>query len=110
MGVEKWLKIGTEKTPGTKLISVSGDCDKPGIYEIEWGMKLKDFLTLIGAQDPNFILFNGYSGECLSPDDFDREISGENLLAEQIKFNQEHLVQYNFLHVNQQRVVQKKED
>ncbi len=95
MGVEKWLGIGTEKTPGTKLISVSGDCDKPGIYEIEWGMKLKDFLTLIGAQDPNFILFNGYSGECLSPDDFDREISGENLLAEQIKFNQEDPIEYS---------------
>ncbi|NOQ91734.1 MAG: NADP oxidoreductase, partial [Flavobacteriaceae bacterium] len=58
MGVENWLKIGTEKTPGTKLLSVSGDCDKPGIYEIEWGMKLKDLLSTIGAHDPNFILFN----------------------------------------------------
>ncbi len=95
MGVENWLKIGTEKTPGTKLLSVSGDCDKPGIYEIEWGMKLKDFLTLIGAQDPHFILFNGYSGECLSPDDFEREISGENLLAEQIKFNQKDPIEYS---------------
>ncbi|MCD6545020.1 MAG: NAD(P)H-dependent oxidoreductase subunit E [Flavobacteriaceae bacterium] len=95
MGVEKWLKIGTEKTPGTKLISVSGDCDKPGMYEIEWGMKLKDFLSLIGAQDPNFILFNGYSGECLSSDDFEREISGENLLAEQIKFNPDDPIEYS---------------
>ena len=94
MGVENWLKIGTEKTPGTKLISVSGDCDKPGIYEIEWGMKLKEFLNLIGAQDPNFILFNGYSGECLSPDDFEREISGENLLAKQIQFNPDDPIEY----------------
>lgn len=95
MGVENWLKIGTDKTPGTKLISVSGDCDKPGIYEIEWGMKLKDFLSLIKAKDPHFILFNGYSGECLSPHDFDREISGENLLAEQIKFNQKDPIEYS---------------
>lgn len=95
MGVEKWLKIGTEITPGTKLISVSGDCDKPGIYEIEWGMKLKDFLSLIGAQNPNFILFNGYSGECLSKDDFEREISGENLLAEQIRFNPDDPIEYS---------------
>ena len=95
MGVENWLKIGTKKTPGTKLISVSGDCKKPGIYEIEWGMKLKDFLRLVGAQDPNFILFNGYSGECLSPDDFEREISGENLLAKQMKFNPDDPIEYS---------------
>jgi len=87
IGVENWLKLGTEKTPGTKLISVSGDCEKPGIYEIEWGMKMNDFLKLIEAQNPNFVLFNGFSGECLSPVDFNREISGENLLAQHIKFN-----------------------
>lgn len=86
-GVAHWLKLGTEKTPGTKLISVSGDCNKPGIYEIEWGIKMKKFLQLIEAQDPNFVLFNGFSGECLSPVDFNREISGENLLAEHIKLN-----------------------
>ncbi len=95
MGVENWLKIGTEKTPGTKLLSVSGDCDKPGIYEIEWGTKLKDLLSTIGAHNPNFILFNGYSGECLSSDDFHREISGENLLAQQIKFNPKDPIEYS---------------
>ena len=94
IGVENWLKLGTEKTPGTKLISVSGDCKKPGIYEIEWGMNMKDFLKLIEAQDPNFVLFNGFSGECLSPVDFNREISGENLLAEHIKFNIKDPIEY----------------
>jgi len=94
IGVENWLKLGTEKTPGTKLISVSGDCKKPGIYEIEWGMNMKDFLNLIEAQDPNFVLFNGFSGECLSPIDFNREISGENLLAEHIKFNIKDPIEY----------------
>ncbi len=87
MGLEKWLDLGTEKTPGTKIISVSGDCKKPGIYEIEWGMKVRDFLNLTEAEDPYLILFNGYSGECLSPFDFDREISGENLLSESFAFN-----------------------
>ena len=95
MGVENWLKIGTKITPGTKLLSASGDCENPGIYEIEWGMKLNEFLTLIGAKDPHFILFNGYSGECLSSHDFNREISGENLLAEQIKFNQKDPMEYS---------------
>ena len=48
---------------------------------------MQDFLKLIEAQDPHFVLFNGFSGECLSSEDFDREISGENLMAEHIAFN-----------------------
>ncbi len=86
MGVDRYLEIGTPATPGTKLISVSGDCGKPGIYEIEWGMKLRDLLELMEAKNPYLILFNGYAGECLSKADFDREISGENLLGEHIQF------------------------
>ena len=95
MGLDKYLSIGTESTPGTKLFSVSGDCDKPGIYEIEWGMKLRDFLDLIEAKDPHFILFNGFAGECLSEIDFDREISGENLLAEHIQFEYKDPIEYS---------------
>jgi len=95
MGLEKYLKIGTKATPGTKLLSVSGDCKKPGVYEIEWGMKLKDFLNLIGAKDPKLVLFNGFAGECLSSADFDREISGENLLAEHIQFKFKDPIEYS---------------
>ena len=95
MGLEKYLKIGTNATPGTKLLSVSGDCKKPGVYEIEWGMKLKDFLNLIEAKDPHIVLFNGFAGECLSEVDFDREISGENLLAEHIQFTFKDPIEYS---------------
>ncbi|MGB5436702.1 MAG: NAD(P)H-dependent oxidoreductase subunit E [Maribacter sp.] len=95
MGLEKYLKIGTNATPGTKLLSVSGDCEKPGVYEIEWGMKLKEFLDLIGAKDPHYILFNGFAGEFLSSVDFQREISGENLLAEHIQFSFKDPIEYS---------------
>jgi [NiFe] hydrogenase diaphorase moiety large subunit len=95
MGLEKYLKIGTDATPGTKLLSVSGDCKKPGVYEIEWGMKLKDFLNLIEAKDPRIVLFNGFAGECLAEVDFDREISGENLLAEHIQFTFKDPIDYS---------------
>ena len=94
MSLNKYLKIGTEATKGTKLISVSGDCKKPGIYEIEWGMKLKQFLNLIEAENPYMILFNGYAGECLSAADFDREISGENLFAEHVEFKLDDPIAY----------------
>ncbi len=79
MGVDSWLAIGTEKTPGTKLLSVSGDCEKKGIYEIEWGMNMREFIKLTGAKDAKMIQFSGPSGELLSEKDFDRNISGEDL-------------------------------
>ena len=79
MGVDKWLSIGTEKTPGTKLLSVAGDCKYKGIYEIEWGMNMKEFIKLTGAENIRAIQFSGPSGELLSEVDFERNISGEDL-------------------------------
>ena len=79
MGVDKWLQLGTKKTPGTKLLSVSGDCDNKGVFEIEWGMNMQEFIKLAGAKNPKMIQFSGPSGECLSEIDFNRDISGEDL-------------------------------
>jgi len=79
MGLNTWLQTGTEKTPGTKLLSVSGDCENEGIFEIEWGMNMREFLKLVGAKDPKMIQFSGPSGDCLSKADFDRTLSGEDL-------------------------------
>ncbi len=81
MGVDKWLQLGTEKTPGTKLLSVSGDCENKGIFEIEWGMNMQEFLKLVGAKNPKMIQFSGPSGDCLSEVDFNRNISGEDLIC-----------------------------
>ena len=81
MGVDSWLNLGSEKTPGTKLLSVSGDCPNKGIYEIEWGMNMREFIKLTGAKNTKMIQFSGPSGELLSEQDFDRTISGEDLLC-----------------------------
>lgn len=100
MGVENWLKLGTTKTPGTKILSVSGDCPNKGIYEIEWGMKFSEFLKLTGVEKPKIVQFSGPSGDCLSispnesktlrssprksrdflaDNEYDRVISGEDI-------------------------------
>lgn len=81
MGVHNWLKIGTEKTPGTKILSVSGDCKNQGIFEIEWGMNMREFLKLTGAKNPKMIQWSGPSGNALSEADFDRDICGEDLMC-----------------------------
>ncbi len=43
-GGETYAKIGTPKSTGTKLISASGHINKPGVYEIEMGYPLLQFI------------------------------------------------------------------
>ena len=52
-GAEAYKKYGTEKSPGTKIFSVSGHVKKPGNYEVPLGMKLRDILTLAGGVREN---------------------------------------------------------
>lgn len=81
MGTDAYLQLGIPGSPGTKLISVSGDCRLPGIYEIEWGMTVAELLELCGAEDPYYIQVSGPSGECISVQEKYRRISMLDLLA-----------------------------
>lgn len=52
-GAAKYAALGTEKSKGTKLFSVSGHIRKPGVYEIEMGYPFKRFLEEDCAGVPN---------------------------------------------------------
>ena len=82
MGSFEYLKRGMPGSPGTKLISLSGDCKLPGIYEIEWGMTVAELLDQCGAEDPFFIQVSGPSGECISVKEKYRRISMLDLMAQ----------------------------
>ncbi len=43
-GGEEYAKIGIERSTGTKLISASGNLVKPGVYEIEMGLPVEEFI------------------------------------------------------------------
>jgi NADH-quinone oxidoreductase subunit F len=43
-GGEEYAKIGLERSTGTKLISAGGNVAKPGVYEIELGLPVEEFL------------------------------------------------------------------
>lgn len=45
-GIDWFKSMGTEKSPGTKILSVSGHVNKPGNYEVPFGTKLSDVLEL----------------------------------------------------------------
>ncbi len=78
-GSEWYRKMGTEESSGTKLLSISGDCAKPGVYEIEWGMTISEMLEMVGANDVQAVQVAGPSGICVPPSQFNRKIAIEDL-------------------------------
>ena len=78
-GPEWYNRLGTEKSKGTKVLCVSGDCDRPGIYEVEWGFSVNDILREAGARDVQAVQVGGPSGSCIGPDEFSRVLAYEDL-------------------------------
>ena len=67
LGAPYFNKLGTAKSKGTRLLSISGDCERPGIYEVEWGITIGQVLGLCGAKDTFFMQASGPAGMLLNP-------------------------------------------
>lgn len=78
-GGEWYRAMGTDKSAGTKLISVSGDCARPGIYEYPFGVTVADILADCGAENTLAVQVSGPSGICLAAHEFQRKIGFEDL-------------------------------
>ncbi|RLD30943.1 MAG: hypothetical protein DRI83_13250 [Bacteroidetes bacterium] len=78
-GADWFRAIGTEESAGTKVLSVSGDCRKPGVYEVEYGMTVNEMLEMVDADSVQAVQVAGPSGVCIGPDKFDQKISFEQL-------------------------------
>lgn len=78
-GADWYKSFGTKDSTGTKLLSVSGDCASPGIYEIEWGTTVGDVLKMAGADEPQAVVVGGPSGKIIAKDEFFRKIAYEEL-------------------------------
>ncbi len=48
-GGEVYAALGTEKSKGHKLFSISGHVARPGVYEAEFGITLRDLIELAGG-------------------------------------------------------------
>lgn len=79
-GASWFHQFGTKSSTGSKLFSVSGDCAKPGIYEFEFGITIRELLAEVGAgEDTKAVQIGGASGFCASVDDFDKALSFEGI-------------------------------
>lgn len=79
LGVEWFSEIGTSKSKGTKLVSISGDCNVPGVYEVPFGVTINNLLQMVDAKDTKAVQVGGASGNCVPKADFERKISFEDL-------------------------------
>ncbi|MBL8051212.1 MAG: SLBB domain-containing protein, partial [Anaerolineales bacterium] len=82
-GVVEYRKIGTEKSPGPKLFCVSGDVTKPGIYEVPFGVTLRELMEMAGgvANGKNLksVLFGGAAGAFATSEHLDVKMTFEDL-------------------------------
>lgn len=78
-GGDWYRNQGTDKSSGSKLFSVSGDCEKPGVYELPWGTTIKQLLEIVGAVDTKAVQIGGASGFCVPSSQFDRKLAYEDI-------------------------------
>jgi NADH-quinone oxidoreductase subunit F len=82
-GAAGYRALGTEKSPGPKLFCVSGDVSKPGLYEIPFGVTLRQLLALAGGVANNkklqTVLFGGAAGAFAISEHLDVKLTFEDL-------------------------------
>ena len=77
-GVDWFKGIGTDKSSGLKLFSVSGDCEKPGIYEFPMGITIEELLKTVEAENTKAVQVGGASGCCIPSTEFTRTLAFED--------------------------------
>jgi NADH-quinone oxidoreductase subunit F len=73
-GAEAFRKVGTAKSPGTQLVSISGHVVKPGVYEVEHGYPLRKFIFedcggMLGGRKLKALIPGGISAKVLTGED-----------------------------------------
>jgi len=76
IGADKFKAMGTTDSRGSKVFSVSGDIPNSGIYELELGMGLEQFVEEFGDGDTKAVQVGGASGHCVPRKAFKDTIIG----------------------------------
>jgi [NiFe] hydrogenase diaphorase moiety large subunit len=79
LGADWFSSAGTPESTGTKLLSISGDCERPGIYEYPFGVSIKQILEDCGATNTQAVQIAGAAGSTLPAADAWRRIAFEDV-------------------------------
>lgn len=85
-GADWFKKIGTEKSPGTKVFALAGKVDKVGLVEVPMGTSLRDIIFglgngIKGGKEFKAVQTGGPSGGCLTKERLDTPIEYDTLVA-----------------------------
>ncbi len=85
-GATKYKKLGTEKSPGTKIFSLVGNVVNTGLIEVEMGTTLREIIYDIGGGIANnrklkAVQTGGPSGGCIKAENIDTPIDFDSLSA-----------------------------
>jgi len=75
-GAESYVQLGTKDSRGSKVFSISGDTPMPGIFELELGMTVQEFVNEFGDGDTKAVQVGGASGFCVPRKKFTTTIIG----------------------------------
>lgn len=78
-GADWFFAMGRHGSHGTKLFSVSGDCLNPGVYELPYGLQVREILEMAGGEDAAAVQVGGPSGTMIGRDSFDRRLAFDDL-------------------------------
>lgn len=74
--------MGTEKSKGTKVFSVSGDVERPGVYELVMGSQLEELVVdLAGARDVKMVQVGGATGGVIPSTMIETPLSYETVIG-----------------------------
>jgi NADH:ubiquinone oxidoreductase subunit F (NADH-binding) len=75
-------QLGTEHSKGTKVFSVSGDVQKPGVYELTMGSTLRELVEgLALAKETKMIQIGGATGRIVTYEMIDTPLTFETILG-----------------------------
>jgi [NiFe] hydrogenase diaphorase moiety large subunit len=75
-GPESYSQLGTKDSRGSKVFSISGDTPTPGIFELELGMSVQEFVNEFGDGDTKAVQVGGASGFCVPRKRFEQTVIG----------------------------------
>jgi [NiFe] hydrogenase diaphorase moiety large subunit len=78
-GAAWFASTGSSGSAGTKLLSISGDCEGPGVYEYPFGVSVRQILADVGAEDAKAVQIGGPSGQMIGADKFDCTVCYDDL-------------------------------
>jgi NADH-quinone oxidoreductase subunit F len=85
IGADAYAEIGTEGSTGPRLFCLSGHVERPGLYEHEHGVTLREAIEAAGGvrggRPPKAVLLGGAAGGFVGPDTLDVRLTFEDARA-----------------------------